>query len=145
MATGPTPRLLTRYQRENAAAQRTINPDTGKPFKNRNDRDTWRRNQKAKAQGFTSRAQQRRAREKAQGGTATQKLIAQAQKFKASFKKFRAGRRPTKRLAQDFIDAFGTQGPATRHQRIVRADYLDSDKGADWDWATWQEEYQSVY
>lgn len=132
-----SPKLLARYEREDAAARRRINPDTGKPFKNRNDLDTYRRNLKARERGYTSRAQERRRKESP--------VIARAKEFGQSWKQWLGGQRATVGRARDFIDAFGTQGTASPEQRKARADFLDSEQGSEWDWKQWQEDYKAVF
>lgn len=142
-----------RRAKRDEMARGRINPDTGMPFRNYNQLDTWQRNQKAKTKGFTSRAAERSRKElrgPVQGPkpvTSFGKEVTKAYKLPDSFNAFLAGRQPTERLAKEFNDAFNKQpkrlSSDTRfHRRALRA-RLSAFEG--WDWQQWREEYAVTY
>lgn len=137
MALTPQERRARRDER----ARQTINPDTGQPFASYNQLDTWQRNQKAKREGFTSRAQKRYQK-------TSKPLIEQAKRAAPkSFEDFLDGRTPNETLAREFIRAFGpvpkniSRGEHLRLER-ARADFLT--RHPDWNWKLWREEYDAT-
>lgn len=108
-------------------------------FRNYYALDTHRRNQKARAEGYKSRAAKRYA-------TTSKPLIEEAKKW-STFDRFLGSRKPSEKTAREFLKAFGKY-PAKvterykKQARELRARLIqDLD---DWDWAAWREEYESM-
>lgn len=134
MALSPAERRANR----DARAQAITDPDTGQPFRNYNQFDTWQRNQKAKLRGFTSRAQQRHQ-------TVAKPMVNKARSMPESFERYLedTGRSANETSAREFLRAFGPVGGVTKAERArmekARADYLSNHP--DWDWSKWRVEY----
>lgn len=133
-----------RRAKRDAYARSLTDPRSGKPFKNYNALDTYQRNLKAQAKGFTSRGQERSAK--------AGKLVSEVQeKFPGSWRKFLGDQKPTERLAKDFLKAFGPY-PAKVSERYateseaLRQAYIDGMEDADyeWNWSLWRDEYSSL-
>lgn len=137
MALSPQERKARRDER----ARATINPDTGKPFASYNQMDTWQRNQKAKAEGFKSRAQKRYQK-------VSKPLIEEARKVApASFEDFLSGRTANETLAREFNKAFGKVPPGTsavEHKRLERARKNFLAKYPGFNWTRWRDEYSAT-
>lgn len=127
-----------RRQRRDANAQSRVNPDTGRPFRNYNELDTWQRNQRAKAAGYTSRSQARYAKE-VKG--ALQRVT---ERFPRSWQDFldSTDGRPTQKLAAEFEKAFGRGKKATKANKLARQRLIE-ELGGDFDWNLWRTEYSS--
>lgn len=131
-----------RRAKRDTYARGITDPRTGEPFRNYNALDTYRRNEKAKAEGFKSRAAKRYIELKRYEGEA--KL-----KFPESYPMFveEMGGRVTEKQARDFLQGFGpypsewTPAYAQRSKEL-RAAYIERMPG--WDWRLWREEYASL-
>lgn len=140
-----------RAQRD-AYARSLTDPRTGQPFKNYNALDTYQRNEKAKQRGFTSRAAERGARERAQGVQGRGKNVREAEeRFPLSWERFLGDQKPTERLAKDFLKAFGPypNRPSELYKiesEELRQAYIDAldNRGIDWDWRLWRHEYAAA-
>ena len=134
MALTPSERRTRRDER----AQAIVNPDTGQPFRNYNQLDTWQRNQKAKQAGFKTRSQARYQK-------VTKPLITEMQtKFPDTFSSFLDERPPTETLARQFKRAFGTKGPSSPIMKTARKTFSESEHGDNFDWRGWRTEYASL-
>lgn len=133
-----------RRAKRDAYARTQTDPRTGQPFRNYNALDTYQRNQKAKARGFTSRGQERNRK-------AGKAVTEAAQRFPGSWQRFLGDQKPTERLAKDFLKAFGP------YPRTVTDKYRDESeelrdayvKGMsandyDWNWSLWRDEYSAL-
>jgi hypothetical protein len=133
-----------RRARRDAYARSLTDPRTGQPFKNYNALDTYQRNLKSQARGFTSRAQERRETESAE-------LRRVQDAFPLSWQRFLGDQRPTRELAKDFWKAFGKYPRNVSHRyrdesEELRAAYVAGmeAQGTDWDWNLWRVEYAAV-
>jgi hypothetical protein len=123
-----------RRQRRDERARERINPDTGQPFRNYNELDTWQRNQKAKAEGFKTRSQKRYQK------TAKPLIDEMTTKFPESYRVFLNGAKPSETNARQFKKAFGKQGPATQSDKAARRKAsVDSNF-----WRQWRVEYAGL-
>jgi hypothetical protein len=112
-------------------------------FRNYNALDTYRRNEKARAEGYKSRAAKRYAR-------TTKPLIEDAKRFE-SFATYLGDRKPTEKAARDFLKAFGpypnavtsSYKSAARNLRDRLIDWMQ-DNDIEWDWNKWREEYNAL-
>ena len=145
-----------RRARRDASAQARINPDTGVPFRNYNQLDTWQRNQKAKKEGFTSRAQKRGVQEKAKKVAATPSIPKgkaglerrRASLLPNSYHYFLHGRESTEETAREFNRLFTKYQPKIdadeRFMRRAERDRVLGGNEAE-NWPMWRNEYDSLY
>lgn len=131
-----------RRAKRDETARARINPDTGEHFKNYNQLDTWQRNQKAKKEGFTSRAQKR--------GSAKRSTPEQdkARKLPNSYHFFLRGRPSSETLAKEFNFALGPLPKAMPGDERFRAraerEFILRFNQAE-NWPMWRNEYDAVY
>lgn len=124
--------------RRDERARSRINPSTGQPFRNYNELDTWQRNEKAKAQGYTTRSQKRYEKE---SKGAVERV---SERFSNTWQAFleSTGAKPTVKNATEFEKAFGVGKKGTPANRARRQRFID-EMGGDFDWQLWRTEYSS--
>jgi hypothetical protein len=119
-----------RRQRRDERAQQRINPDTGQPFRNYNQLDTWQRNQKAKAEGFTSRAAKRIRNSDV---TKAKQTLPETYQMVFGSKK-----RVTEREARDFMAGLGPGGLSHSLRRAY------TQRAGSFNWQLWRNEYSQA-